>query len=356
MAAIMQHAIFLLKKVSQEFIYTGDTMENLIEVKNLEQKFYLTKGLLQSLRYEDGKLIKKEKTVHAVNDISFTIKKGEVFSLVGESGCGKSTTARTIIRLLEPSAGQILYKGDDIAHKKPKEMLKYRKNMQMIFQDPYASLNPRQRIKDIIMEPMLFHNIVSDKSEAEKRCVEILEKVGLRPEQAGRYPHQFSGGQRQRIGIARALAVEPEFIIADEPVSALDVSIQAQILNLLMDLKDEYNFSYLFIAHDLSVVRHISDRLGVMYLGALVETGNKDKIFGNPVHPYTKMLFSSVPTVGEDPLTESFETNGEIPSPVNLPKGCLFHERCPFSKDICKKDRPALKEIESEHSAACHLL
>ncbi|MFA9422419.1 MAG: ABC transporter ATP-binding protein [Sedimentibacter sp.] len=331
-------------------------MENLLEVKNLEQRFYLTKGLIQSLRFEDGKLIKKEKTVHAVNDVSFTIKKGEVFSLVGESGCGKSTTARTIIRLLEPTAGQILYKGDDISHKNSKEMLKYRRNIQMIFQDPYASLNPRQKVKDIIMEPMLFHKIVSSKKEAEEKCMKILEKVGLRPEQAGRYPHQFSGGQRQRIGIARALAVEPEFIIADEPVSALDVSIQAQILNLLMDLKDEYNFSYLFIAHDLSVVRHISDRLGVMYLGALVEMGEKDKIFENPMHPYTKMLFSAVPTVGEKPLVEGFETNGEIPSPVNLPKGCLFQERCPYIMDICRKERPILKDMGNDHSAACHLL
>jgi len=331
-------------------------MENIIEVKNLEQKFYLTKGLLQSLRLEDGKLIKKEKIVHAVNDISFTIKKGEVFSLVGESGCGKSTTARCIIRLLDPAGGEILYKGENIAHKNPNELLKYRKNMQMIFQDPFASLNPRQRVKDIIMEPMLFHKIVENKEEALKKCMEILEKVGLRPEQAGRYPHQFSGGQRQRIGIARALAVEPEFIIADEPVSALDVSIQAQILNLLMDIKDEYNFSYLFIAHDLSVVRHISDRLGIMYLGSIVEIGDKDKIFNNPVHPYTKMLFSAVPTVGEEPIVESSDTIGEIPSPVNLPEGCYFHERCSCATDLCRKERPILKEIENGHSAACHLL
>lgn len=331
-------------------------MKNLIEVRNLEQKFHLTKGLMQSLRFEDGKLVKKEKIVHAVNDISFTIKKGEVFGLVGESGCGKSTTARTIIRLLEPSGGHILYKGEDITHKNPKEMLKYRRNMQIIFQDPYASLNPRQRVKDIIMEPMLFHKIVLNKKEAEEKCIEILEKVGLRPEQAGRYPHQFSGGQRQRIGIARALAVEPEFIIADEPVSALDVSIQAQILNLLMDLKDEYNFSYLFIAHDLSVVRHISDRLGVMYLGVIVELGEKNKIFENPTHPYTKMLFSAVPTVGEEPLVDGFETNGEIPSPVNLPKGCLFQERCSYIKDICREERPILKEIENGHFVACHLI
>jgi oligopeptide/dipeptide ABC transporter ATP-binding protein len=226
----------------------------------------------------------------------------------------------------------------------------------MIFQDPYASLNPRQKVKDIIIEPMLFHKIVSTKEEAEQKCIEILEKVGLRPEQAGRYPHQFSGGQRQRIGIARALAVEPEFIIADEPVSALDVSIQAQILNLLMDLKDEYNFSYMFIAHDLSVVQHISDRLGVMYLGSIVEMGNKSKIFNNPLHPYTKMLFSAVPTVGEEPLVESFDTIGEIPSPVNLPSGCFFHERCPYAMDKCLHERPKLVELEEGHSAACHLL
>ena len=264
-----------------------ETSETLIEVKNVCQEFHLTKGLLQSLRFEKGKLVKEDKVVHAVNDVSFEIKKGEVFSLVGESGCGKSTTARTVIRLLEPTSGQVLYKGKDISHLGPNELLPYRKSMQMIFQDPYASLNPRQRVADIIMEPLLFHGIAKTKEEARERCMSILARVGLRPEQAGRYPHQFSGGQRQRIGIARALAVNPEFIIADEPVSALDVSIQAQILNLLMDLKDEFNFSYLFIAHDLSVVRHISDRLGVMYLGSIVEMGDKHSPFTNPVHPYT---------------------------------------------------------------------
>lgn len=276
-----------------------ETSETLIEVKNVCQEFHLTKGLLQSLRFEKGKLVKEDKVVHAVNDVSFEIKKGEVFSLVGESGCGKSTTARTVIRLLEPTSGQVLYKGKDISHLGPNELLPYRKSMQMIFQDPYASLNPRQRVADIIMEPLLFHGIAKTKEEARERCMSILARVGLRPEQAGRYPHQFSGGQRQRIGIARALAVNPEFIIADEPVSALDVSIQAQILNLLMDLKDEFNFSYLFIAHDLSVVRHISDRLGVMYLGSIVEMGDKHTLFTNPVHPYTKVLFAAVPTVGE---------------------------------------------------------
>lgn len=328
--------------------------EPLIEVKNLKQEFRLTKGLLQSLRIEDGKIVKEDKIVHAVNDVSFKINKGEVFSLVGESGCGKSTTARTIIRLLEPAGGQVLYKGTDISHLKPNQILPYRKDMQMIFQDPYASLNPKQRVEDIIMEPMLFHKIVNTKEEARKKCMEILERVGLRPEQASRYPHQFSGGQRQRIGVARALAVQPEFIIADEPVSALDVSIQAQILNLLMDLKDEFNFSYLFIAHDLSVVRHISDRLGVMYLGGIVEMGDKNTIFENPLHPYTNLLFSAVPTVGEAPLVESVEIEGEIPNPVNLPSGCYFHDRCPYATDLCRKDRPELKDIGGEHYVACH--
>lgn len=331
-------------------------MEPLIEVKDLSQEFHLTKGFLQSLRLEKGKIVKQDKVVHAVNQVSFRIEKGEVFSLVGESGCGKSTTARTIIRLLEPSGGQVLYNGADISHLSAHELLPYRKNMQMIFQDPYASLNPRQRVEEIIMEPMLFHGIAKDKKDAREQCMDILNRVGLRPEQAGRYPHQFSGGQRQRIGIARALAVRPEFIIADEPVSALDVSIQAQILNLLMDLKDEFHFSCLFIAHDLSVVRHISDRLGVMYLGAIVEVGDKHTLFGNPLHPYTKVLFSAVPTVGEKPLVEHIDAMGEIPSPVNLPEGCFFCDRCPYAVDRCRRERPALREIEPGHQAACHIL
>lgn len=333
-----------------------ENTEILVEAKVLCQEFHLTKGLLQSLRLEKGKLVKEDKVVHAVNSVNFQIKKGEVFSLVGESGCGKSTTARTIIRLLEPSGGQVLYKGKDISHLSSGELLPYRKSMQMIFQDPYASLNPRQKIEDIIMEPLLFHGIASNKGEAREQCLDILKRVGLRPEQAGRYPHQFSGGQRQRIGIARALAVRPEFIIADEPVSALDVSIQAQILNLLMDLKDEFGFSYLFIAHDLSVVRHISDRLGVMYLGSIVEMGDKHMLFGNPVHPYTRMLFSAVPTVGEKPLVEGIAVKGEIPSPVNLPKGCYFSDRCPYATDRCRAEKPQLREVEPGHMAACHIL
>ena len=302
-------------------------MEPLIEVKDLSQEFHLTKGLLQSLRLEKGRIVKQDKVVHAVNQVSFQMEKGEVFSLVGESGCGKSTTARTIIRLLEPSGGQVLYKGTDISHLSAHELLPYRKSMQMIFQDPYASLNPRQRVEEIIMEPMLFHGIAKDRKDAREQCMDILNRVGLRPEQAGRYPHQFSGGQRQRIGIARALAVKPEF-----------------------------HFSCLFIAHDLSVVRHISDRLGVMYLGSIVEVGDKHTLFGNPLHPYTKVLFSAVPTVGEKPLVEHIDAMGEIPSPVNLPQGCFFCDRCPYAIDRCSRERPALREVEPGHKAACHIL
>ena len=318
----------------------------ILEVKNVEKFFYGNKKLFQ----------KDRPVVKAVNDVSFTINEGETFGIVGESGCGKSTLGRTVIRLLNPTSGQVLYKGTDLATLSGEEMRKLRQEIQIIFQDPYASLNPRQRVADIIMEPLLFHGIAKTKEEARERCMSILARVGLRPEQAGRYPHQFSGGQRQRIGIARALAVNPEFIIADEPVSALDVSIQAQILNLLMDLKDEFNFSYLFIAHDLSVVRHISDRLGVMYLGSIVEMGDKHTLFTNPVHPYTKVLFAAVPTVGEKPLVQGIDAKGEIPSPVNLPKGCYFSDRCPYATDRCRQEKPVLREVEPGHMAACHLL
>ncbi len=330
-------------------------MKPLIQVENLKQEFKVNQGLLDSFAWENKRLVRKKKAVHAVNGVSFEIYPGEAFSLVGESGCGKSTTAKTIIRLLDPVSGHVYYDGQEIGKMKAGELLPYRKKMQMIFQDPYASLDPQKSIKNIIMEPMLFHKIAADKGEAEERCMELLKRVGLRPEQASRYPHQFSGGQRQRIGIARALAVEPEFIIADEPVSALDVSIQAQILNLMMDLKEEYGFSYLFIAHDLSVVRHISDRLGVMYLGKIVEMGNKRDVFEHVSHPYTKLLFSAVPTVGEEPIVPPMKMEGEIPSPVNLPQGCVFHDRCPYCKEICRKEEPKLKEIEPGHKVACHL-
>ncbi len=329
-------------------------MEELLVVEDLVQEFKSRPGILNLLRHKNGTPFKEQRTVHAVNGVSFTIHAGETFGLVGESGCGKSTTARSIIRLLDPVSGRVLYRGQDVSRLKGSQLRPYRKNMQMIFQDPQSSLDPRQKIQDIVMEPMLFHNVASDRRDAEDRCMKLLERVGLRPEQAGRYPHQFSGGQRQRVGIARALAVEPEFIIADEPVSALDVSIQAQILNLMMDLKDEFKFSYLFIAHDLSVVRYICDRIAVMYLGAIMEMGTKAAVFDDPVHPYTRMLFSAVPTIGEAPLVEPMEMTGEIPSPIHLPEGCFFHERCPYAGEECRRCRPGLKEIESGHFVACH--
>ncbi|MCI9589128.1 MAG: ATP-binding cassette domain-containing protein [Lachnospiraceae bacterium] len=330
-------------------------MDSLIRVENLIQEFPVKQGILDSYKIKGNKLVREKKAVHAVNGVTFEIYPGEAFSLVGESGCGKSTTAKTIIRLLNPVSGHIYYRDQDISQLKARAMLPYRKKMQMIFQDPYASLDPQKTIKNIIMEPMLFHKTAETRDEAEEKCMELLQKVGIRPEQASRYPHQFSGGQRQRIGIARALAVEPEFIIADEPVSALDVSIQAQILNLMMDLKDEYGFSYLFIAHDLSVVRHISDRLGVMYLGCIVELGSKKDVFENVAHPYTRLLLSAVPTVGEEPIVPPVKLEGEIPNPINLPSGCVFHDRCPDCKDICRTVRPQLKEIAPGHKAACHL-
>ena len=330
-------------------------MEPLIEVKDLSQEFHLTKGLLQSLRLEKGRIVKQDKVVHAVNQVSFQMEKGEVFSLVGESGCGKSTTARTIIRLLEPSGGQVLYKGTDISHLSAHELLPYRKSMQMIFQDPYASLNPRQRVEEIIMEPMLFHGIAKDRKDAREQCMDILNRVGLRPEQAGRYPHQFSGGQRQRIGIARALAVKPEFIIADEPVSALDVSVRAQVLNLIQDLQKTKKLTYLFISHDLSVVKYVSDRIAVMYLGRIVEIATKDELYNNPQHPYTNALLSAIPIPDVDNKMKREILTGDVPSPLNPPAGCYFHTRCRYASERCSAECPKLRDIGNGHMVSCHL-
>ncbi|MFB0971769.1 MAG: ATP-binding cassette domain-containing protein [Tissierellia bacterium] len=330
-------------------------MTNILEVRNLFQNFQLTKSIFDKYKLKSGKIVKEEKVVHAVNGVSFNVKRGSVFSLVGESGCGKSTVARTAIKLLEPKKGTIHFNGEDITNKSGKSALEFRKNMQMIFQDPYASLNPRYSVKDIVMEPLLFHNKNMTKVEAEAEVLKLLETVGIRPEQASRFPHQFSGGQRQRIGVARALAVKPKLIIADEPVSALDVSIQAQILNLLIDLKNENDLSYLFIAHDLSVVKHISDEIGVMYLGKIVEQANKNDLFDNPLHPYTKLLLSSIPTINEEILVEKIEAKGEIPSPINLPMGCYFSNRCPYVMDVCLEKFPDEKEIEPGHLVSCHL-
>ncbi|BCS80688.1 ABC transporter ATP-binding protein [Anaerocellum diazotrophicum] len=316
--------------------------EVLIEVKNLKKYFPVKMGL------------GKKGYIKAVDDVSFFIKKGETLGLVGESGCGKSTTGRTIIRLYEPTSGQIIFKGEDITKK---DMLPYRKSMQMIFQDPYASLNPRMTVGDIIGEPLEIHNIAKG-NEKKERVQELLRLVGLNSEHANRYPHEFSGGQRQRIGIARALAVEPEFIICDEPISALDVSIQAQIVNMLEDLQQQLGLTYLFIAHDLSMVKHISSRVGVMYLGKLVELAESNELYSNPLHPYTQALLSAIPI--PDPKISKERTRiileGDVPSPLNPPTGCRFRTRCRYAFDRCKEEEPVLKDVGCGHYVACHLM
>lgn len=293
--------------------------------------------------------------IRAADDVSLELYPGETLGLVGESGCGKSTLGRMIAGLEAPDSGRIWYKGQELTAKGGRGYSAVRTEIQMVFQDSYSSLNSRKQIFQILSEPMLYHSL-ADKHTVHKKAEHLMELVGLPLSALDRYPYEFSGGQRQRIGIAKALSLEPKLLICDEPVSALDVSIQAQILNLLMDLKDEFNFSYLFIAHDLSVVRHISDRLGVMYLGSIVEMGDKHTLFTNPVHPYTKVLFAAVPTVGEKPLVQGIDAKGEIPSPVNLPKGCYFSDRCPYATDRCLQEKPVLREVEPGHMAACHLL
>ena len=326
----------------------------LLEVRALEQRFDVSGSIFDRLQFSSGRISAPRRIVHAVNGVSLTIARGEVLGIVGESGCGKSTLAKTIVKLHEPRGGQILIDGEDITHHDFSQMRPVRKKLQMIFQDPYASLNPRQRVLDIVMEPYL-ENAGGKVEDGAERALAILAKVGLGPEHADRYPHQFSGGQRQRIGIARALSVQPDLIIADEPVSALDVSIQAQILNLLMDLKDEFGFSYLFITHDLSVVRHISDRIGVMYLGFMAETGPTDMIFNNPLHPYTRALLAAAPTLGTQLAPASQQIGGEVPSALNLPTGCPFRLRCPLAFIRCEAERPVLRDQGGGQSAACHL-
>ena len=318
----------------------------LLNVKNLKKYFPVSSGILE----------REKKFVKAVDDVSFSIRKGETFGLVGESGCGKSTTGRTLIRLYDVTEGTIEYDGVDISKMKEKELFPYRKKIQMIYQDPYASLDARMTVADIIGEPLEVHHIASG-SKKQEIIYDLLGKVGLKKDYASRYAHEFSGGQRQRIGIARALAVQPEFIICDEPISALDVSIQAQVVNLLEDFQDEMGFTYLFIAHDPSMVKHISDRIGVMYLGKLVEVTESDELYDHPLHPYTKALLSAIP-IPDPRLTRSMKREileGDVPSPLNPPSGCRFRTRCKYATKKCAEVEPEMKEIEKGHFCACHL-
>lgn len=293
--------------------------------------------------------------VKAVDGVSFEVRRGEVFGIVGESGCGKSTLGRGICKLEQPTGGKVLLDGEDISSYNDKQMRPVRKKVQMVFQDPYASLNPRMSVFDIIAEPLAIHNLTKGKKEMEEKVLDLLRKVGLDDYHANRYPHEFSGGQRQRIGIARALAVQPSLIIADEPVSALDVSIQAQVLNLMNQLKKEFNLTYIFVAHDLSVVEHISDRVGVMYLGNFVEVGNKESLYTKPLHPYTQALLSAVPIPDPTAKKDRVILEGNIPSPLNPPKGCKFHTRCPKCMDCCKTEAPTRYQVSEDHYVYCHL-
>jgi len=320
--------------------------EKLLELKNVKKYFPVKAGVFR--RTVDH--------VKAVDDISFHIFKGETLGLVGESGCGKSTTGRTILRLLEATEGEIYFEGKNLVELDKKELREIRKDMQIIFQDPYASLNPRMTVADIVGEPLDIHNLADSKQERNERVLEILDTVGLSEDHMKRYPHEFSGGQRQRIGVARALAVDPKIIIADEPVSALDVSIQAQVINMMQDLQDDFDLTYLFIAHDLSVVKHISDRIAVMYLGKLVEIADKTELFENTLHPYTQALLSAIPIADPTYDKERIILEGDVPSPVDPPSGCRFHPRCPKAMDVCSEKEPEFKDYGDGHYAACHLL
>lgn len=316
----------------------------LLSVRNLKKYFPIRSGVfMRTTGY-----------VRAVDDVSFSVREGETLGLVGESGCGKSTTGRTVLRLIEPTEGEVEFDGIPLTKLSSEEMRKRRRDMQMVFQDPFASLNPRMTVGDILEEPLIVHGIGTAK-ERKEQVRELLRLVGMDEDHANRYPHQFSGGQRQRIGIARAVALRPKLIVADEPVSALDVSIQSQVLNLLEDLQEQFGLTYLFIAHDLSVVRHISDRVGVMYLGRLVELADRDELYDHPLHPYTQALLSAVPVPDPDAKRERIILQGDVPSPADPPKGCAFHPRCPHVMDICREVRPRFRDQGSDHFVACHL-
>ena len=314
----------------------------LIEARNLSKSFAIGGGFLA-----------KKKVVRAVEDVSLQIQRGETFGLVGESGCGKSTIGRTLLRLYEPTSGQIFFEGSDITKA---NMRPYRKKMQIVFQDPYASLDPRMTVGDIVGEPLDIYHAYESKAERREKILELLNLVGLNSEHMNRYPHEFSGGQRQRVSIARSMALRPDFMVCDEPISALDVSIQAQVINMLMELQQKLNMTYLFIAHDLNVVRHISKRVGVMYLGSLVEVCDANELYKNPLHPYTQALLSAIPIPDPNVSRSRHRVvlEGEVPSPMNPPNGCKFHTRCPYARDICREARPETIKVGQGHTCACH--
>ena len=316
--------------------------DTLVEVKNLKEYFNIATGAFTT------------KPLKAVDDVSFSIHRGETLGLVGESGCGKTTVGRTLLHLYKPTSGQIFFDGKEVKTKK--DLLEYRRKSAMVFQDPYSSLNPRMTVADIIGEPLDVHNMYANKKERTEKILDLMAKVGLNSEHANRYAHEFSGGQRQRIGIARAMAMSPQFVVCDEPVSALDVSIQAQVINMFDELQDQMGLTYLFIAHDLLVVRHISDRIAVMYLGKMVELADANEIYDHPLHPYTKCLMSAVPLPDPQKARENHRIvlSGDIPSPLNAPSGCPFRTRCPYAKEECAASMPEFKEVQSGHFVACH--
>jgi oligopeptide/dipeptide ABC transporter ATP-binding protein len=320
-------------------------MTTLLEVKRLRTYFPVLKGFL---RRQVG-------SVKAVDDVSFTLGEKETLALVGESGCGKTTTGRSILRLIEPTGGEVLFRGQDVRTLAPEPLRALRRHMQIIFQDPFSSLNPRHTVGEAIGGPLLLHGLATDETDAERQAKAVLERVGLQPKYTSRYPHEFSGGQRQRIGLARAVALRPSLIVCDEAVSALDVSVQAQVVNLLVDLQRELGLSYLFIAHDLSVVRHVSDRVAVMYLGRIVEEAPTETLFARPCHPYTQALFSAIPHRKPGRTTKRFVLAGEVPSPIDPPKGCHFHPRCPFAWDLCRTTVPPPLETAPGQTVRCHL-
>lgn len=325
----------------------------LVDIRGLEKKFDLSGGLLEQISFEGGRFRRKQEAVHAINGVDLQVRQGEALCVVGESGCGKSTVARTVMGLLSPSAGEIHYDGQRIDHLDGKEVLPYRRKMQMIFQNPYASLNPRMTIQQTLEEPIRFHQPDASESQIRDKVQDVMESVGIDPDWGSRFGHEFSGGQRQRIAIARALAVDPEFIVADEPISALDVSIQAQVLNLLMEAQESRNLTYLFITHDLAVVEHFGTRVAVMYLGRVCELADTRTLFNTPRHPYTQALLSAIPKL-EDDRPNHIRLQGEVPTPVQLPSGCVFHGRCAYADDRCRQEIPQLIATDSGAQVACH--